>query len=183
MIQLNHYSIYVQLSNGEQMPLLAEDVAKSFCQSQPLSAGLEPWQVEEIAAALIHHLRVNRKQENVAFGDFIVALSNLVSVCGLNATMDSKALPCTNLYRLAQDTGYGFELAFFESVKQSIQQLRDCKARVIRFVGLRSCVKLLVGAKNWCKTCQRLNDEIVGFIRSHMLRLGESDSVTFLVAP
>jgi hypothetical protein len=182
MIQLNNHSIYMQMPGGQKQPLFAHDVAMSFCESQPLCAGLEPWQVEEIAEALIYHLRINLKRETIAFGEFVETLSKLAMVCGVNANPNTDPIPSANLYRLAQDTGYGFELAFFQNIERAIGEFRDRGARVMRFTELRPCVKMLVGAKSWGKSCQRLNDEIVDFIRERMLRAAEFEPITFVVA-
>jgi hypothetical protein len=37
---------------------------------------------------------------------------------------------------------------------------------VLRFRGLRICVKQLIGAKRWSRRCQRLNDQIVDYLRT-----------------
>jgi hypothetical protein len=38
--------------------------------------------------------------------------------------------------------------------------------QVIRFRGLRSCVKQLTGARRWGPRCQKLNDQIVDYLRT-----------------
>jgi hypothetical protein len=44
------------------------------------------------------------------------------------------------------------------------QQLRH-SPQIIRFRGLRGCVKQLAGARRWSIRCQRLSDQIVDFLR------------------
>lgn len=169
MIPRSQQAIYVHLPDGKIAPLLPDVMAEAFCKSQSVSGHLEPWQVQEMVEALIYYLRADLRQETIELEDLISALRELGAVCGFDAeTRSEAAVASADLYQLARGTGYGFELGFFQSVERSIQEFRSRDARLVRFVRLRSCVKMLVGAKNWCKSCQRLSDEIVAFIRSHM---------------
>ena len=43
-------------------------------------------------------------------------------------------------------------------------QLRQ-SPRVVRFRGLRGCVKHLAGARRWSPRCENLQDQIVGYLR------------------
>jgi hypothetical protein len=180
MIQQNQHSIYLELSNGEKVPLLAETVAGAFSKSPALGTGVEPWQVEEMAHALIYYLRADLKRESISLDEFVVALSGLTVVCACDGAGSS--IVSADLFQLAQEAGGGFELGFFQSVERAIQGFRKRHARLVCFVGLQSCVKLLVGAKNWGRTCQRVNDDIVNFIRSRMLQSSGSEPVVFAVA-
>jgi hypothetical protein len=36
---------------------------------------------------------------------------------------------------------------------------------VVRFTGLRSCVKALTGAKRWSMRCTAMEEQIVGYVR------------------
>jgi hypothetical protein len=183
MIQQNHHSIYLLLPNGEKLPLLAHSVAINLCQENTADGGMESWQIEEMAEALIYHLRVDLKRDTIPLEEFAAALSKLTAICGGNdAALQASIVPATDLYELAQATGGGFELGFFQSVERAIQEFRQRNTRLVRFVRLHSCVKLLVGAKNWGKSCQRVNDDIVSFIRSRMLQDAEKAPVVFAVS-
>jgi hypothetical protein len=136
-----------------------------------------------MAEALIFYLRNDEQRDSIEFADLVSAVGKLALSCGFpSVTIENDVVVSADLYRMAQSTGYGFELAFFQSIERSIGELRTRNARLVRFVGLRPCVKMLVGAKNWCKTCQRLNDEIVAFIRSHMQHWSHERPVLFAVS-
>lgn len=183
MIQRNRYSIYVHLPNGEIIPLLPQTVAETFCKNQPPGGELESWQVQEMACALIHYLRMDLKRDAIELDELISALKELAAVCGFQiGTIVVETVASTDLYHLAQATGYGFELAFFQSVERSIEGFRSRNARLVRFVGLRACVKMLIGARNWCKKCQQMSDEIVAFIRSHMQQWSHEKPIFFAVS-
>src|SRR5512147_41882 len=54
-----------------------------------------------------------------------------------------------DLCRLAFEAGQGRELVFFPRLRAELQrQLQDSR-RVLRFRGLRGCVKHLAGARRW----------------------------------
>ena len=39
------------------------------------------------------------------------------------------------------------------------------RPRVLRFCGLRDCVKQIAGARRWTSRCRDLEEQIVGFLR------------------
>ena len=184
MIPSIRYPLLVQMPDGKQVPLQAQAVIEAFCDNQRERGGLERWQIEQIAEALIHYLRVDLKRDSVEMGEFVWALSALVSSFEERTRGESIAIVhSADLYHLAQETGYGFELAFFREIERVIAEMRRSRARNIQFTRLRPCVKLLLGARNWCRSCQDLSDEIVGFIRHRMLQQNEDDPVSFAVSP
>jgi hypothetical protein len=60
----------------------------------------------------------------------------------------------------------GFELLFFPHLRQELKRQLDQSPNVLRFHGLRGCVKQLAGAERWNGRCQSLNDQIVDYLRS-----------------
>lgn len=183
MIQLNPRSICLHLPHGETVPLLAKSVVHAYCEQKPLGIDMESWQLEEVAHALIHYLRVDLHRDTIAADDFFEALSTLVIVVGDHPAQKSEEpIQSANLYHMAQEPGCAFELAFFRAVQRATREFKAQRTRLIRFVGLRPCVKLLLGAKNWGKSCQRLSDEIVDFIRRQMIHGTNSTAIAFAVS-
>jgi hypothetical protein len=73
----------------------------------------------------------------------------------------------SNLHTLASSAAAeGFELLFFPQLRQELQRQLQQAPQVVRFRGLRDCVKQLAGAPRWNRRCQSLNDQIVEFLRS-----------------
>ncbi len=71
----------------------------------------------------------------------------------------------TDLARLLSETGDSLELFFFPRLRDELRvQLRQ-SPRVVRFRGLRGCVKKLAGARRWSSRCERLEDQIISFLR------------------
>jgi hypothetical protein len=70
-----------------------------------------------------------------------------------------------DLRKLAFESGKGFELIFFPRLRDELRKSLQESPGVIRFQGLRSCVKQLMGAHRWSPRCEKLSDQIVAFLR------------------
>ena len=70
-----------------------------------------------------------------------------------------------DLRLLATDCGHGRELVFFPRLRDELRRQLRQGPRVLRFRGLRGCVKQLVGARHLSGRCQTLQAEIVDFLR------------------
>ena len=66
---------------------------------------------------------------------------------------------------LAYESGPGSELFFFPRLRAELQRHLQQAPRVLRFRGLRGCVKQLTGARRWSLRCQSLEGEIVAYLR------------------
>jgi len=69
-----------------------------------------------------------------------------------------------SLVHTARQSGSGFELAFFETIRGEVTELRREGAASIRFVDHREAVLIVVGREDWDHACQRLLDELSGFL-------------------
>lgn len=70
-----------------------------------------------------------------------------------------------SLVHAAMEAGSGYELAFFESLRAELEELRDHGAEEIRFTGLRESVMILRSAKKWDKRCDAVLHEVEAFIK------------------
>lgn len=71
-----------------------------------------------------------------------------------------------SLARIAREAGHGFELAFFEALRVEIIELRNAGVRDLTFLDLDECVLLVAARTKWDRHCERLRDEIRGFLAS-----------------
>lgn len=69
-----------------------------------------------------------------------------------------------SLVRAAMEAGNGFELAFFETLRFELNDLRAAGAEEIHFIGLRESSMILRGSLKWNKHCEALLDEISAFL-------------------
>jgi hypothetical protein len=176
MIQLHPDALFFKTSSGEIIPCSAEQVTVEFIGDA--KSLLDPQLVQHAAHAVLHYFKVEQGKNQVSVGEFAQALATVLRGFGLEVrdsdTDDPPAqTPATglrpvaeaDLRQLAFDSGKGFELLFFSRLRNELRcQLRR-SPRMIRFKGLRGCVKQLAGARRWNGRCQQLNDQIVGYLR------------------
>jgi hypothetical protein len=58
-----------------------------------------------------------------------------------------------SLVNAATEAGNGFELAFFEHLRNALSELREAGAEKVHFTGLRQSAQILRGAEKWNKHC------------------------------
>ena len=81
--------------------------------------------------------------------------------------LEPLAPPVTvSLVRAAMEAGNGFELAFFETLRVELGELRVAGAEEIRFTGLRESSLILRGTAKWNKHCESLLSEIGAFLKA-----------------
>lgn len=81
--------------------------------------------------------------------------------------LEPLAPPITlSLKAAAHNAGNGFELAFFEFLRNELSTLRSAGAEEIHFVDLRESVQLLRNAEKWNKSCDHLMAEIRDFLEA-----------------
>jgi hypothetical protein len=126
--------------------------------------------VRHAANAVFHYFKHELGRQTVSLGEFAGALEKVL--CGFAAT--ARLSTATNsrphvmefdLCRLADESGPGRELFFFPRLRAELQRHLQQSPRVLRFRGLRGCVKHLAGARRWSLRCQSLEGEIVAYLR------------------
>ena len=134
------------------------------------AALLEPEFVRHAVAAVLHFFKHDQGRVEVSVGEFSEALERVLR--GFGVTLKAPGVPASapgvcelDLRQLACESGKGFELAFFNRLRAELRRGLDESPRLVRFTGLRGCVKQLVGAQRWSGRCQRLSDQIVADLR------------------
>lgn len=166
MIQLHRDYLLVETSPGQIIPCSAELVAVELVGEA--AGGIDPLVVQEAAAAVLHYFRQDLGWTTVSVGDFSRALEQALQALGirLEDAADSPKVRTIDLRQVASSAERGFELSFFPKLRNLFQTTLGESPSVLRFHGLRGCVKHLVGAKRWSRQCQSLNDQIVGYLRA-----------------
>jgi hypothetical protein len=167
MIQLHPDCLIFQTSSGENIPCSAEVVTIELVGD----ANLDPDVVREAAAAVVCYFRNELGREHVSIEEFSSALQRVLRRLGYqvsgNEDKPEITMAITNLPEIASSSGKGFELFFFQRLRSELrhQLEQEETPQVLRFQGLRSCVKQLTGRQRWCPFCQRMNDQIVDYLR------------------
>jgi hypothetical protein len=73
-----------------------------------------------------------------------------------------------SLSDLAAEAGPGYELAFFQLLKERMQPMLSRRAPNINVLGLQNCVRFLQAVKTWSRSCSELRTEIVDFLRAQV---------------
>ena len=169
MILLHADCLLFRLPTGESVPMCPEMI--SVQPSSETAAIIDPEMVRESVAAVFHYFRHELGCQSVSMDEFAAALEKVFRGFGLaglrSETMDrASAAFEPDLRRLAEESGAGSELFFFPRLRAEMQKQLRQAAPVVRFHGLRGCVKQLAGARRWSARCQTLRDQIVAYLRA-----------------
>ena len=168
MITLASDCLLFEMATGESIPYSADMV---FVELGGDTAELFDSEfVRHAANATFHYFKHELGRQTVSLGEFAGALEKVL--CGFAATAQlstqSSLQPRVlefDLGRLADESGPGSELFFFPRLRAELQRHLQQAPRVLRFHGLRGCVKQLTGARRWSLRCQSLEEEIVAYLR------------------
>jgi hypothetical protein len=168
MIQLHSDALLFEMPGGEAIPCSAETVTIQLIGEA--ANMLDPELVHNAARAVLHYFKVEQGRSFVSIGEFSEALAAVLRGFGLDvkeagATETARRVSESDLRCLACECGKGFELAFFPLLRDELRAQLGRRPHLVRFNGLRSCVKQLAGARRWSNRCQQLNDQIVEYLR------------------
>jgi hypothetical protein len=176
MIQMHPDTLVFKTSSGELIPCSAEQVTIEFIGEG--SSELDPELVRNAARAVLHYFKIELGKYQVSVGEFAQALANVLRGLGLEVLESGSgteppppAAPVaeSDLQELASESGKGYELAFFVGLRAELRAKLRGSPCLVRFKGLRGCVKQLAGARRWNGRCQQLNDQIVDYLRICLL--------------
>jgi hypothetical protein len=127
--------------------------------------------IENAAAGVLQYFKKELGRTSVSLAEFSLALEQALGALGLKikqekGELDKPGVAETDLLRLAFRSGNGCELLFFRSLREDLRRQLELSPQMLRFYGLRLCVKQLTGAKRWSNRCQKLNDRIVDYLRT-----------------
>jgi hypothetical protein len=165
MIALRTDCLLFELSNGESVPCSAEMITVEIVGESP--AQLDREMLRHAAASVFHYFKIELNRESVTVGEFARALEKVLSHLGytIHANGPAADINESDLIQLLREAGDSRELLFFPRLRDELRgQLRH-SPRVVRFRGLRGCVKQLAGAQRWSSRCEQLQDQIVAYLR------------------
>ena len=184
MIALQSDCLIFQLNNGESVPCSPEMISVELVGDS--GGHLDPEVLHHAAASVFHYFRVELRRETVTVGEFAVALEKVLRGFGLviragGIEPQTPGAAATDLGRIARESADSLELFFFPRLRSELRtQLRQ-SPRVVRFRGLRGCVKQLAGARRWSHRCERLQDQIVEYLRGCLTAEPEQNECALVV--
>ncbi|MBI3878361.1 MAG: hypothetical protein HY300_20755, partial [Verrucomicrobia bacterium] len=170
-IQLHSHCLAFEQPGGEAIPCSAEQVTVEVLGEA--ANGVNSEIVRHAAATVLYYFKNELGRTTVTMGEFIGALEKVLRGFGLEvkAMKSGKALAAEpgvaefDLRLLTGKASAEFELDFFPRLREELRHQLEQSPRMVRFCGLRPCVKRLAGRKRWCPRCHRLSDQIVGYLR------------------
>ena len=168
MIALHSECLLFQLKNGESVPCSADMIAVEIIGEA--NGLLEPETLRHAAASVFHYFKTELAREAVTIGEFSLALEKALLHLGYTIHAQEPGTHAadsngTDLARLVTETDGSLELLFFPRLRDELRIRLRHSPRMVRFHGLRGCVKHLAGARRWSNRCERLQDQIVGYLR------------------
>jgi len=131
---------------------------------------LDPDFVQHAAQAVFHYFKHELCRQSVTVAEFSGALEKVLRGFKLQTPAPSVIGPAlqvleSDLHRLVSESGFGCELFFFPRLRDELRAHLRQSPRVVRFRGLRGCVKQLAGTNRWTMRCRALEEQIVGYLR------------------
>jgi hypothetical protein len=161
MIALRTDCLLFQLQNGESVPCTPEMIfVEVVGEAQNL---IDREMLRHAAASVFHYFKVELEREIVTIAEFSRALEKVLKLLGY--TIQSGEPDSADLVQLLREAGDSRELLFFPRLRDELRGLLRQSPRVVRFRGLRGCVKQLAGARRWCHRCEELQDQIIAYLR------------------
>ena len=168
MIALQSECLLFQLTNGESVPCSAEMISVEIVSGS--NDLLDPEVLRHAAASVFHYFKSELRRETVTVGEFAGTLEKVLRDLGFTiraGAMEphSQEIVETDLCLMARESGDSLELFFFPRLRDELRSQLRQSPRVLRFRGLRGCVKQLAGARHWSVRCEKLRDHIVEYLR------------------
>ena len=184
MIALSSECLLFQLTNGESIPCSPEMISIELVGDS--GGELDPEVLRHAAASVFHYFKKELHRETVTVCEFAGALEKVLRNFGLSLHADgpeARAMETieTDLGLFAHQSDSSLELFFFPRLRDELRtQLRQ-SPRLLRFRGLRGCVKQLAGAQRWSARCEKMQEQIVEFLRQCLTAEPEQNACALVV--
>ena len=184
MIALHNDCLLFQLKNGESIPCSADMIAVEIVGDA--NGLLEPELLRHAAASVFHYFKTELARDAVTIGEFSLALEKALQHLGYTIhAHDPGTFPTetgdTDLSRIVKEVTGSLELLFFPRLRDELRIRLRNSPRVVRFHGLRGCVKQLAGARRWSHRCEKLQDQIVDYLRGCLTAEASQNDCALLV--
>ncbi len=184
MIALQSDCLIFQLTNGESVPCSAEMITIEIVGN--CDGMIAPEVLHHAAASVFHYFKIDLDRQMVTVGEFALALEKALHGLGLTLFADQPEPPRqetleANLDLIAQEAGDSLELFFFQRLRMELRAKLRQSPRVLRFRGLRGCAKRLAGAQRWSARCEKMQEQIVGYLRECLVAEPEKNECALVV--
>ena len=177
MIALRSDCLLFQFTTGESIPCSAEMICVEIAGDAP--ARLDPEMLRHAAASVFHYFKVELERETVTVIEFSRALEKVLHHFGF--VIHASDIGDTDLGLLAREAADNLELFFFPRLRDELRFKLRQSPGLVRFRGLRGCVKQIAGARRWNTRCEQLQDQIVAYLRECLSAETEQNQCALVV--
>ncbi len=140
------------------------------------AAGYTEWPAADVALSVATYLEQECLPRSFSFEAFSSVVQCVLQNIGygdvaphfLRSGLELKF----SLLDLVEELPVGFELGLFKACRDLCQRLLASGAvSRLSFEDLRPAVKTMLARAHWCPTCETLAEELVVFLREHLLRV------------
>lgn len=167
MILLRPDCLVFKTSSGENIPCSAQQVTLELLGDAVNQ--MDEQIVQDAAHAVLHYFRTELDRTVVTIGEFAETLAKVLRSLGLEVQTSGAETGTrvvdSDLRPLAIGKDGVCELVFFQLLRAELRTRLEGAPQVVRFHGLRGCVKQMVGAQRWTQRCQEFSDQIVSYLR------------------
>lgn len=169
MINLADNCILLEMPSGEIVPCSADAISVTLAGNT--MQDFDEDTIRQAARAVFHYFKHDQGRWMISASEFSDALAQALRGLGLTvsatqAVVDEVSVVELDMEPMALEAGSDFELAFFPRLRQEMRKtLTPAPPKIMRFIGLKSCVKTLTGAKRWNADCRALSEQIVSYLR------------------
>lgn len=168
MILLSSDCLLFELDSGERVPFSADTLCIELAGGEETSFDADF--LQQATKAVFHFFRHELRRETVTVPEFSAAMEHVLRAFLHDASHPTgpfgrRFVPGADLCQLAEDAN-GAELLFFTRLRDELRARLQAAPDLLRFHGLRGCVKQLAGARRWSPRCQDLHDRIVEYLRA-----------------
>lgn len=183
MIALPDSTPLVQFESGQVVAFERQWLVRSLERAAKKAGYPHWWLAEHVAESVSAYLQFRIEANVVAMPRLAQAVQAALQVIGYAEVanhFDPGPPPHrVSLWELARSAGSGYELAFFDSLGRTIQDVVEGHICNFELFGLEHCVKQLRGKKVWSRDCDALRVEIVGFVREQICIANPAKEISF----
>ncbi|MEI8233250.1 MAG: hypothetical protein WCH57_01040 [Verrucomicrobiota bacterium] len=159
----------VQLDDGRAVAFQRGWIVRALAKAA-FKAGFSKWWLAEHVAETVELSLASHYQENViSVPRLTERIRDVLQGIGYSEVGGYLALgrpgERLDLAALAREAGAGYELAFFNRLREQLRSLIGAGTTDVDLIGLAPCVKQLRARKSWSRGCEALQEEIVSFVR------------------
>ena len=190
MIALQSDCLIFQLTNGESVPCSAEMITVEIVGNADgmIATGIA---ASCSRASVFHYFKIEMSRETVTVGEFAtsapgksVARARPHTFCGTGGVEVGGVTDPGNrpgLLPIALESSDNLELFFVPRLRNELRAKLRLSPRVVHFRGLRGCAKRLAGAQRWSARCEKMQEQIVGYLRECLVAEPEQKECALVV--